>query len=194
MNLREEAAWELHQFFGELGISYAIIGGVAVQTWGQPRLTRDVDLTAAVPLDQPMRIFIQQVLDRFPARIEDALEFARRSRVILIQTSNGCPADISMGLPGYEDEVMRRAVDVELEPGKAVKICSAEDLIIHKAIAGRPQDVRDIEGIIYRQRDALDLATIRHWLHAFAELLDNPEIVERFERPWQRIQPSERPR
>ena len=194
MNPREEAAWELHQFFGELGISYAIIGGVAVQTWGQPRLTRDVDLTAAVPLDQPMRIFIQQVLDRFPARIEDALEFARRSRVILIQTSNGCPADISMGLPGYEDEVMRRAVDVELEPGKAVKICSAEDLIIHKAIAGRPQDVRDIEGIIYRQRDALDLATIRHWLHAFAELLDNPEIVERFERPWQRIQPSERPR
>jgi predicted nucleotidyltransferase len=89
---------------------------------------------------------------------------------------------------------MRRAVDVELEPGKAVKICSAEDLIIHKAIAGRPQDVRDIEGIIYRQRDALDLATIRHWLHAFAELLDNPEIVERFERPWRRIQPSERPR
>jgi predicted nucleotidyltransferase len=191
MNPREEAAWELHQFFGELGISYAIIGGVAVQTWGQPRLTRDVDLTAAVPLDQPMRIFIQQVLDHFPARIEDALEFARRSRVILIQTSNGCPADISMGLPGYEDEVMRRAVDVELEPGKAVKICSAEDLVIHKAIAGRPQDVRDIEGIIYRQRDALDLATIRHWLHAFAELLDNPEIVERFERPWQRIQPSE---
>lgn len=194
MNPREEAAWELHQFFGELGIRYAIIGGVAVQTWGQPRLTRDVDLTAAVPLDQPMHIFIQQVLDRFPARIEDALEFARRSRVILIQTSNGCPADISMGLPGYEDEVMRRAVEVELEPGKAVRVCSAEDLIIHKAIAGRPQDVRDIEGIVYRQRAALDVAIIRRWLQAFADLLDNPEIVERFERPWQRIQPSERPR
>lgn len=42
-----------------------------------------------------------------------------------------------MGLPGYEDEVMRRAVEFELEPGKAIQVRSAEDLIIHKAIAGR---------------------------------------------------------
>ena len=55
---------------------------------------------------------------------------------------------------------------------------------------GRPQDVRDVEGIFYRQRDALDVAIIRHWLQAFAELLDDSEIVERFERPWRRIHPS----
>jgi len=95
-----------------------------------------------------------------------------------------------MGLPGYEEEVMQRATEFELEPGKAIRICSAEDLIIHKAIAGRPQDVRDIEGVVYRQRRALDVTTIRRWLRAFAELLDNPEIIERFERPWQRIQPG----
>ena len=193
MNPREEAAWELHLFFNQLGISYAIIGGAAVQFWGQPRLTIDVDLTVVAPLDQPSSVFIQQVLNRFPARLENALEFARRSRVILITASNGCPVDISMGLPGYEDEVMRRAVDFELEPGKAIRVCSAEDLIIHKAIAGRPQDVRDVEGIVYRQRDALDVAIIRRWLQAFAELLDNPEIVERFERPWRRIRSRGQP-
>ena len=94
---------------------------------GQPRLTIDVDLRAAVPIDQPSSIFIRQVLDHFLARIENALEFAWRSRVILITASNGCPVDISMGLPGHEDEVMRRAVEFELEPGKAVRVCSAED-------------------------------------------------------------------
>ena len=109
---------------------------------------------------------------------------------ILIKTTNGCPADISMGLPGYEDEVMDRAVEFALEPGKAIRVCSAEDLIIHKAIAGRPQDVRDVEGIVYRQRDGLDVALIRRWLQAFAELLDNAEIVERFERPWRRVHSS----
>lgn len=88
-------------------------------------------------------------------------------------------------------ELHQFAVEFELEPGKAIRVCSAEDLIIHKAIAGRPQDVRDIEGIVYRQRDALDVATIGRWLHAFAGLLDSPEIVERFERPWQRIHPGE---
>lgn len=187
MNPREEASWELHQFFEELDMHYAIIDGVAVQVCGQPRLTIDVDLTVVAPPDQPSSVFIQQVLDRFPARIDNALDFARRSRVILITASNGCPVDISLGLPGYEDEVMERAVEFELEPGRAIRVCSAEDLIIHKAIAGRPQDVRDVEGIVYRQRDGLDVAIVRRWLQAFAELLDNPEIVERFERPWRRI-------
>ncbi len=187
MIAREQAAWEVHQFLRDLGLDYAIIGGMAVQIWGDPRLTRDVDLTAAVPLDQPSQLFIQQVLDRFPARLEDALEFAQRSRVILVQASNGCPIDIGLGLPGYEDEVMRRAVEIEIAPGQAVRFCSAEDLIIHKAIAGRPQDVRDIEGIVYRQRDALDVAYIRPWLQTFADLLADPQVSERFEQPWQRI-------
>jgi len=68
--------------------------------------------------------------------------------------SNGYPLDISMGLPGYEDEVMRRAALLEIAPDKSVYICSAEDLIIHKAIAGRPQDLRDIEGIVLRQQES----------------------------------------
>jgi hypothetical protein len=83
---------------------------------------------------------------------------------------------------------MERAVEVELEPGKAVLFCSAEDLIIHKAIAGRPQDVRDVEGIVYRQGASLDAHYIRHWLRAFADLLENPRILTRFERPWRHIE------
>lgn len=186
MNVQETAAWEIHEFLVSLETPYAIIGGLAVQWWGEPRLTKDVDLTVVAPLDEPER-FIQRVTEAFAPRIDNAVAFARRNRVILVCGSNGCPVDISLGLPGYEDEVMQRAVAVELEPGKAVRICSAEDLIIHKAIAGRPQDVRDVEGIVYRQRDGLDVAYIRAWLQAFADLLDNPEIVQRFESPWQRI-------
>ncbi|MFZ1629013.1 MAG: hypothetical protein WAV70_08760, partial [Anaerolineae bacterium] len=87
MNEQEAAAWEIHQFFRTLGLPYAVIGGMAVQWWGEPRTTQDVDLTIVAPLDQPSSVIIQQVLDRFPARIENALEFARRSRVILITAS-----------------------------------------------------------------------------------------------------------
>lgn len=63
MNPREHAAAELHLFFQQLGVSYAIIGGVAVQIWGEPRFTQDVDLTVAAPLDEPA-IFIQNVFRR----------------------------------------------------------------------------------------------------------------------------------
>ncbi len=192
MNLQEAAAWEIHSFLVRAGIPYAIIGGLAVQWWGEPRFTKDVDLTVMAPLDDPER-FIRQVVEAFVPRIEDAVTFARRNRVILIRASNGCPIDVSMGLPGYEDEVMRRAVEVELEPGKAIRVCSAEDLVIHKAIAGRPRDVQDIEGIVYRQRNRLDVSVIRRWLRIFADLLDSPDIIERFERPWRRISMDQPP-
>jgi hypothetical protein len=150
MNQRESAIWEIHSFLSQLGVSYALIGGSAVQHWGEPRFTQDVGLTVSAPLDNPTE-FIQTILDHFPPRMENALAFARRNRVILVRAGNGCPVDISLSLPGYEDEVMRRAIDYTLETNKVVRLCSAEDLIIHKAVAGRPQDVRDIEGIVYRQ-------------------------------------------
>ncbi len=185
MSEQTAAAWELHLFFTSLGIQYAVIGGMAVQRWGEPRFTQDVDVTVVAPLDNPTA-FIEQIVERFQPRIADAIAFARRNRVILVRANNGCPMDISLGLPGYEAEVMRRAVNHELEPGKPIRLCSAEDLIIHKAIAGRPQDERDIEGIIYRQRNALDVRYIRTWLRDFADLLAKPEIQARFERPWQR--------
>jgi hypothetical protein len=186
MNQRESAAWEMHCFFDRLEVQYVIIGGLAVQHWGEPRFTQDVDLTVAAP-QTSLTEFVQTIIDRFPSRIEDAIAFARHNRVILVRASNGCPVDILLSLPGYEDEVMQRAVDYELELGKTISLCSAEDLIIHKAVAGRPQDVRDIEGIVYRQRNALDVSYIRRWLRDFADVLANPEILEQFERPWRKI-------
>jgi predicted nucleotidyltransferase len=109
--------------------------------------------------------------------------------VVPVRAGNGCPVDISLAVPGYEDEMMRRAVDYELEPGKVVRMASAEDLIIHKAVAGRPQDLQDIAGIVYRRRQALDVAYVRRWLREFASALEMPEILDRFEQAWGRIRP-----
>jgi hypothetical protein len=82
---------------------------------------------------------------------------------------------------------MERAVDYELEPGKRVRLCSAEDLIVHKAVVGRPRDCQDIEGIVYRQGDLLDIEYIRLWLKEFVAALKDPELMERFEQPWRRL-------
>ena len=81
-----------------------------------------------------------------------------------------------------------RAVEVELEPGKPVRLCSAEDLIIHKAVARCPRDVKDIEGVVYRQADRLDTSYIRPWLNEFASLLADPDLLAPFERAWHKLQ------
>lgn len=183
MNRLIEAALELHEFLTRHAVPYAIIGGVAVQAWGEPRLTIDLDLTVLTP-PEGTEAFVRMILQQFAPRVSDPVEFARRTRVVLIQASNGCNVDISLGIPGYEEEVIRRAMDHEVAPGKTVRLCSAEDLVIHKAVAGRPQDLADIEGIVYRQGERLEVEYIRRWLRAFAAVLEMPEILERFERAW----------
>ena len=189
MNKLEQAAWEAHQYFAEQGVPYAIIGGMAVQHWGEPRFTQDIDLTVSAPLEN-LPQFIQRILDRFPARLENAFEFAVQNRVVLVKASNGYPLDIALGLPGYEDEMMQRIVEYRLTATQSIRICSAEDLIIHKAVAGRAQDVRDIEGIVFRQGARLDTDYIRQWLTEFEQATGSDLLLELFEEPWRKIQDS----
>ena len=186
MSPLDSAAWEIHTFLTELNVSYAIIGGMAVQQWGEPRFTQDIDLTVQSPLED-LEDFISKLIQQFAPRLDDSLAFAQQNRVVLVSASNGYPLDISLGLPGYEDEVLERSVAVDLEPGKSVKICSAEDLIIYKAVAGRAQDVRDIEGIVYRQGASLDAGYIRKWLKEFSEVIGDSRSIELFEQPWQKV-------
>ena len=184
MNPRFEAAWEMHEFLTEHNISYAIIGGTALPRWGEPRFTKDVDLVVVTSLEEGVAPFVRLVLTRFASREEDAITFARENRVIKLTATNHCEVDVSLGMPGYEAEMLRRAVEYELKKGKSVRICSAEDLIILKCVAGRPQDLIDVEGVIARQTRMLDVRYVREWLARFDELLPEPHARDDFERAW----------
>lgn len=186
MNLQLEAIKEVHECFTREGIPYVLIGGIALQWWGEPRFTRDVDVTVLVNLGEEEKV-IRKILSAFSSRISDALEFGLKNRICLVKSKDGYEIDISLGIPGYEEEVIKMAVECELEKGYTVKICSAEDLIIHKAVAGRSQDLGDIEGIIIRQGKKLDVTYTRKWLKEFSSILEIPEILERFERPWKEL-------
>jgi hypothetical protein len=182
-----EAAWEVHQFLAARQTPYAVIGGLAVQQWGEPRLTIDVDVAVSVSAEQTQS-FVGAVLAWFTPRVKDPEEFACDTRVLPVRAANGCPVDISLAIPGYEDQVMARAVEHEVEPGRRLRLCSAEDLIIHKALAGRPLDVQDIEGVVVRQRGALDVGHIRRCLREFSAVLESPEVLECFEAAWRRLE------
>jgi len=77
---------------------FCFIGGLAVIRWGEPRLTRDIDLTilAGFGSEEPV---IDGLLGRFPARLEDARQFAVRNRVVLLTASNGIPVDVAAARP-----------------------------------------------------------------------------------------------
>jgi hypothetical protein len=66
-------------------------------------------------------------------------------------------------------------------PGVALRTCSAEDLVVMKAFAGRGQDWVDVARIIVRQTGMLDWAYVRSQLAPLAELKGEPEILDRLE-------------
>ena len=157
-----------------------IIGGLAVQRWGEPRLTQDVDLSVLVGLGHEAR-FIDDVLARFQPRREDARAFALAYRVLLVRASSGVPVDIAIGGSGFEAESVERSTEWEIEAGAMIRTCSAEDLLLHKLIAGRPRDLADIDTIVARQRRRLDVARVRTLVAVFAELKEDSELGRPFE-------------
>lgn len=61
----------------------------------------------------------------------------------------------------------------------SLRTCSAEDLLVHKAFAGRSRDWTDVEGILQRQGGRLDLALVRHEPGPLLELKGTPEAMDR---------------
>lgn len=188
MNPLLAAAVEFHEFLTARAIPYAIIGGIAVQFWGEPRGTRDLDLTIAAPTERVDEI-LEALLAHFAARTPDAAGFAHQNRVLLLAASNGAPVDVSLGLPGYEDEVMARTLRVSLDADHQVCVCSPEDLIIHKAVAGRPIDLKDLIVVVAGQAARLDTAYIRRWLTFFSDALAMPDPLAHFEAAWRKAHP-----
>lgn len=176
-----KAAEEIALFLEKRNVPYVIVGGLAVQYWGEPRTTRDVDVTVMVPADH-LEDFLNKTLKRFRPRIPDARDFALRHRVLLVESKRGVPIDVSLGIPGYEEEVMKRAVRACFPGTRPLRLISAEDLIIHKCVAGRARDQEDVECILIRQRLHLDLRYLRRWLKEFVPLVETHNVRDIFER------------
>jgi hypothetical protein len=158
-----DAAREVQDFFRRSGLKFCIIGGLALQRWGQPRITKDADFTLLCALGDETET-IDRVLSQFEARIPDARTFALKARVILIRTASGIPVDIALGALPFEHRCIERASGFDFGPGLRLVTCSAEDLIVLKAFAGRGQDWVDIENVLIRQHRTLD------WKLIFVEL------------------------
>jgi hypothetical protein len=172
------AALEAQTFCRARGWRFCFIGALAVQRWGEPRLTLDVDLTVLTGFGTEAA-YVDPLLDRFQARLPDAREFALRNRVLLLRSDAGIPLDVALGAMAFEERAVERASEFVIDTGVALTTCSPEDLIVFKAFAGREKDWLDIEGIAIRQRGGLDQALIWSELGPLFTLKDAPDAADR---------------
>ena len=158
-----------------------IIGGVAASVLGQPRLTQDVDALAILPEGEWANAVSTAAPYGILPRIENPLDFARRSRVLLMRhVESGIDIDVTFGGLLFE----RAAIDnskVHEIGGLRVRLPRVEDLLVMKAVARRPKDLQDIEGLLAAHPEA-DVATVRQWVSEFATAISAFDMLEDFDK------------
>ena len=177
MNPIFAAALEVQALCRERGWRFCFIGGLALQRWGEPRLTQDVDMTLLTGFGTEAP-YVDAVLSRFVGRRSDARDFALRHRVVLVRSPAGIPVDVALGAMPFEERAVARASEFVIQPGVTLVTCCAEDLVVFKAFAGRGQDWVDIEGIALRQRGRLDESLIWAEIGPLLALKEEPEAAE----------------
>jgi hypothetical protein len=157
-----------------------VVGGVAASVLGRPRFTRDIDALVILPESDWQTALEDAAKFGIVPRIGQALEFARRSRVLLMRhAASGIDLDIILGGLPFETSAVESSRPYDVG-GVSVRLPRVEDLLVMKAIARRPKDLEDIRGLLAAHPDA-DTGAARQWIREFATAASMPDMLEEFD-------------
>jgi predicted nucleotidyltransferase len=156
--------------FDRLRIGYMVIGGQAVLLYGEPRLTKDIDITLGVGVEGFTQITDLARELSLKILVDNPEAFVHKTMVLpVIEDASGIRVDFIFSHSPYEQQAITRTREVQLG-ATAVKFASLEDVVIHKIIAGRGRDIDDVKAILLKNPD-YDTAYITQWLKEFDQSL-----------------------
>lgn len=157
-------------------IPYMVIGGQAVLLYGEPRMTRDIDIALGVGPEQLSQI--EELVSSLYLEIlrPSHAEFVRDRMVLPCgDPETGFRVDFIFSFTPFERQAIERAPAVRIGDTE-VRFASVEDLIIHKMVAGRPRDEEDVRGILLKNPE-IDFGYVESWLRQFDEALHRPILA-----------------
>jgi len=165
-----------------LGFPYMVIGGQAVLIHGEPRFTRDIDVTLGTNPESLPRLLKAILTIGWKPLPSDPVSFVQETLVLPCEDpKTGIRLDFIFGLTAYEMDAISRSIPIFFE-GVPVQVASMEDLVISKIIAGRPRDLEDVMGILAKNPQ-LNKKMASEILANFGRELNEP-LAERFEEIW----------
>ncbi len=171
----------LQQLLQEADIPSVVIGGVAVALWGEPRVTRDVDLKVLLTRDEAGRL-LSVLTPGYTPLLPDPQRALKEQAMLFVQDPTGTRLDLLLADTPYDVQAIQRGRIVEVHPGASIRACSPEDLIIYKLVSTRLRDHEDAAGIVRRQGGQLDDRYVLHWLRQFEQALDDSTLAAEYER------------
>ncbi len=153
---------------GRADIPDVVVCGLALGIWGQPRSTYDVDVIVATS---------ESEIDQLCAALTGQPEFVLvpsvcpmlRTTLVRIHLPDHRKYPVERTLidilvfgSAFAQSVVDRRVLMDFE-GRDYYCCSAEDLVVMKCLANRPQDLLDVSAVLKRRGDRLDREYVDPW-------------------------------
>jgi hypothetical protein len=157
----------------QLGVRFALVGGLAVSVRAEPRTTRDIDLAIAVDGDRQAEAVVRELL-ALGWRVGGQLEQDRAGRLASTRLfpsdapRSGIVVDLLFASSGIEQEVVAGAEDLEVLENVSLPVASAAHLVALKLLADRLQDRADVQSLLSRV-DVVGLDVVRESLERIAQ-------------------------
>jgi hypothetical protein len=129
-----------------------VFGAQAVNLYGFPRATADLDLTIDVAPGDLASFVAELSRAGFRARFADPAFIAAARVIPVVHVGSGLPIDLVLAGPGLEQRFLD---EVALMPigRRKIPVLSPENLVVTKLLAGRPKDLEDIRELLARRSD-----------------------------------------
>ncbi|CAN5379273.1 nucleotidyl transferase AbiEii/AbiGii toxin family protein [soil metagenome] len=136
---------ELLNIFNEHGVEYLIVGAFAVMIYSEPRYTKDLDIWVRTSPDNAKRVFA--ALRDFGAPLANITEHDFAEEGFYQMGRPPGRIDVMMSLDGVDFETAWESRTSDTFRGVPVHYIGKEDLLHNKRLAGRYQDLADIENM-----------------------------------------------
>lgn len=160
----------------EVGLRYAIVGGLAAGAWGVNRSTRDADLY--VELSSAGRQRLKPALESREFEVPAMEEELRTFGVFRSRSADGVFVDIFDAVGPLGDALLehRREIDVF---DRKLWVTAPEELFLLKAFSDRARDFEDLVSLASIPKLQLDLEYIQSWARRLDESIGGNEVSER---------------
>jgi hypothetical protein len=159
------------------GHRWYLFGAQAVNVFGRPRLTADVDVTLEWARPELGALVKKAREHGFQLLVSDPAKFLKETSVVpFVHLATNMPLDVVIAASGFEQELLKNARSIRLG-GMSIPVIAPDDLVITKILAGRPKDLDDAASVLREQRGRIDLARLRRILGDIEQAVDVSDLV-----------------